>query len=204
VKGFDGWEGVVGCPLAGVIYRGSVEQNEMVFPYLWWKVEFAQDTEGAGEFAGSRGTYSERECTEPPGARTILMSGDTAGEYFSPEGVAGAPAHPLGEWYIRRVGKKEKEVFHTLDMTEFHAGDMLITKSTGGSGWGDPLDRDIEKIREAVRDGLISVGRARDVYGVVIVEESLKEPNPENVKVDYKASVQLRKGMKEQRRKRDH
>ena len=81
-------------------------------------------------------------------------------------------------------------------MTEFHAGDVLITKSTGGSGWGDPLDRDIEKIREAVRDGVISIERARNVYGVVIVPKSLEDPNPENVKVDYKATVQLRKDMK--------
>ncbi len=201
VEGVDGWEGVVGSPLAGVIYRGSVEQNEMVFPYLWWKVEFAPDTEGPGEFVGSRGTYSERECVEPPGAKTILMSGDAAGEYFSPQGVAGAPAHPFGEWYIRRAGKKDKEVFHTLDMTEFHSGDVLITKSTGGSGWGNPLDRDIEQVREAVRDGLISIQRARDIYGVVIVPESLKDPNPENVKVDHGATVQLRKELKERKKK---
>ena len=198
VKGYDGWEGVVGCPLAGVIYRGSVEQNEMVFPYLWWKVEFAEDTEGPGEFAGSRGTYSERECVEPEGALTLLMSGDTAGEHFAPEGVAGAPEHPHGEWYIKRAGKEEKEVFHTLDMTEFHNGDLLITKSSGGSGWGNPLDRDIEKIREGVRDALISIQRAKEVYGVMIKPETLKDPNPENIQVAYKATVQLRKEMKEQ------
>lgn len=194
-KGFDGWEGVVGCPLAGVIYRGSVEQNEMIFPYLWWKVEFAEDTEGAGEFTGSRGTYSERECVEPEGAKTFLMSGDTAGEYFAPGGPAGAPPHPTGEWYIRRVGKKEKEVFHTLDMTQFFNGDVLYTKSSGGSGWGNPLARDIEKIREAVRDGLISDQRAREVYGVVIKPQTLEDPNPENIQVDYKATVKLRKEM---------
>ncbi|MDP6178892.1 MAG: hydantoinase B/oxoprolinase family protein [Desulfatiglandales bacterium] len=196
VKGFDGWEGVVGCPLAGVIYRGSVEQNEIFFPYLWWKVEFASDTEGPGEFVGSRGTYSERECVEPEGAKTILMSGDTAGEYFSPGGPAGAPKHPNGEWYIKRAGETEKEVFHTLDMTEFHNGDVLFTRSSGGSGWGSPLDRDIDKIREGVRDNLISIQRAKDVYGVVIKPETLEEPNPENIHVDYKATVVLRKKMK--------
>jgi N-methylhydantoinase B len=115
--------------------------------------------------------------------------------------VAGAPSHPLGEWYLRRAGKKKKEVFHTLDMTEFHLGDVLITKSTGGSGWGDPLDRGVEKVREAVRDGLISVQKAKEMYGVVMVPESLADPNPENVKVNYEATMQLRKGLKEQERK---
>ena len=72
-----------------------------------------------------------------------------------------------------------------------------------GKVWrGNPFDRDIEKIRVAVMDELISVERARDVYGVVIDQRSIESPNPENVKVQYKATIQLTKGMKDQKRKK--
>ena len=37
-----------------------------------------------------------------------------------------------------------------------------------GGGFGDPLERDVERVVADVRDGLVSVARAREDYGVVI------------------------------------
>ncbi len=79
-------------------------------------------------------------------------------------------------------------------MTEVQAGDVLITKGIGGGGWGNPLEREVEKVRKDVRDGLISLQRAREVYGVVIVPE--RTDDPEKIEVDPKATEQLRKEMK--------
>lgn len=198
VKGYDGWDGMVGVPLAGVIYRGSVEICELIFPYLWHVVRLAQDSEGPGEFIGARGTYSERECVAPPGARTILMSGDASGAFFPPTGVAGAPDAPCGEIYIQRVGKKEREIFRTIDMGEMYPGEVLTTKAGGGGGWGNPLDRDLEKVRENAQDGLVSFQRARDIYGVVLNQQD--KENPETITVDYKATEELRKKLRAQKR----
>ena len=83
----------------------------------------------------------------------------------------------------------------TFDMAEMYPGDVLTTKAGGGAGWGDPLNRDVEKVREDVRDELLSVQRARDVYGVVIKQESLGK-DPWNIEVDYKATEELRKKLK--------
>jgi len=197
VKGFDGWEGVVGCPLCGTVYRGSVEINELIFPFRYNIAKLAQDSEGPGEFIGSRGVYGERECVEPPGARTILMSGDCNGQYFAPLGIAGAPPATLGELYIQRAGKKEREMFYTMDEAVVNAGDVLITRAGGGAGWGNRLDRDVERINEDVISGLLSVQRAKDVYGVIIKPESVGE-DPETIEIDYKATEELRKKLKAQ------
>ena len=35
-------------------------------------------------------------------------------------------------------------------------------------GWGDPRERDANTVREDVVAGLVSVERARDVYGVAV------------------------------------
>jgi N-methylhydantoinase B len=66
----------------------------------------------------------------------------------------------------------------------------------GGGGYGNPLDRDPEKIRLDVRDEYISVKRARNVYGVVIDPASLTD-NPEDVAVDMAVTGVLRKELRD-------
>ena len=63
------------------------------------------------------------------------------------------------------------------------------------AGYGNPLDRDPEKIRLDVRDEYISVERAKNVYGVVIDPASLTD-NPEDVAVDHGATEKLRKKLR--------
>ena len=40
--------------------------------------------------------------------------------------------------------------------------------TSGGGGWGDPFDREPEKVRWDVLEGLVSAERARDAYGVAL------------------------------------
>jgi len=60
-------------------------------------------------------------------------------------------------------------------------------ESTGGGGWGNPLDRPIDTVYEDVLDEYISVGRARDIYGVVVDAETMS--------LDRAASEALRGSM---------
>jgi N-methylhydantoinase B len=193
-KGYDGWDGMCSTPLAGVVTRGSVEICEYFMPIMWHVAEIGTDREGPGEFMGSRGVIGDRENVGPPGSLLILMSGDASGQKFSPKGVAGAPQVPLGELEILNPGKTEKEPFRTMDMQTMAIGARLFTNSHGGSGWGDPLDRDPEKVRKDVRDQYISIERARDVYGVVFSNDGSE--NPEETAVDLAATVKLRKEKK--------
>jgi N-methylhydantoinase B len=48
------------------------------------------------------------------------------------------------------------------------AGDVVIMRSAGGGGYGDPLTRDPERVRADVAAGHVSRDRARDGYGVVL------------------------------------
>jgi N-methylhydantoinase B len=49
-------------------------------------------------------------------------------------------------------------------------GDVLRLSTSGGGGWGHPLDRPLERVRRDVVGGFVSVGAAREDYGVVIDE----------------------------------
>ena len=46
-------------------------------------------------------------------------------------------------------------------------GDVVVTRSSGGGGYGDPLTRDLARVAEDVRRGVVSPTAARDWYGVV-------------------------------------
>ena len=45
------------------------------------------------------------------------------------------------------------------------AGDVISMRS-GGGGWGDPATRQPEQVAKDVRNDLISVDQARDIYRV--------------------------------------
>jgi N-methylhydantoinase B len=46
-------------------------------------------------------------------------------------------------------------------------GETIVSISTGGGGYGDPLTRDRALVRKDVAEGWVSPARARDVYGLV-------------------------------------
>jgi N-methylhydantoinase B len=63
--------------------------------------------------------------------------------------------------------------------------------SNAGGGWGDPLERDPERVKRDVRDGYVTVeGAARD-YGVVVSGDP--EEDPERLAVDVEATERLRR-----------
>jgi N-methylhydantoinase B len=48
---------------------------------------------------------------------------------------------------------------------------VLYVRSDGGGGYGDPLAREPQKIARDVRQGSVSEGVARNVYGIVLDAE---------------------------------
>ena len=70
---------------------------------------------------------------------------------------------------------------------EVGAGGAIRLESAGGGGWGDPLDRDPEKVLLDVREEFITADSARGDYGVVVDSKAWK--------VDAKATEALRREM---------
>jgi N-methylhydantoinase B/oxoprolinase/acetone carboxylase alpha subunit len=51
---------------------------------------------------------------------------------------------------------------------ELHRGDRLRLWTSGGGGYGDPLERPPESVLDDVLDGKVSVQAARESYGVLV------------------------------------
>lgn len=69
--------------------------------------------------------------------------------------------------------------------------------TNGAGGWGDPLDRDPERVRRDVRDEYVTIEGAARLYGVVVVGDPHRDP--EGVRVDDEATHQLRAGLRSTR-----
>ena len=73
-------------------------------------------------------------------------------------------------------------------MKYLEPGDILDQDSGGGGGYGDPIEREVEKVGWDVLNEYVSIEAARDVYGVVI--------DPETFVVDDAATKKLREKLK--------
>ncbi len=66
--------------------------------------------------------------------------------------------------------------------------ELAVIKTSGGGGWGDPLEREIEKVEWDALNGYISLESARDKYGCVI--------DPVTFKADPEKTRQLREELR--------
>jgi len=195
VSGYDGTDGLGPCIAAGGNLRAPVEIAEWDTPYRWLHYEFLTDSAGDGKWRGGMGTHVEMVNTydvkiwQP--LDCVVMTGNSDGEKFGSLGFMGGTAgkkHKLG--IIRRGGKVK---LRTMDVQYVQPGDIIMSKSGGGGGIGDPLDREVEKVRWDALNGVISVQRAKRVYGVVM--------DPSTFEVDYTATTKLRKNKKQRKGK---
>jgi N-methylhydantoinase B len=69
---------------------------------------------------------------------------------------------------------------------EAHPGEKIVIQTAGGGGWGNAKARDPGNVKRDVIQGLISIRRAREIYGVQLA--------PETFEIDWDATRELRKG----------
>jgi len=82
---------------------------------------------------------------------------------FGLEGGKTAPPHRL---YLRKgdhVLDVDAESFYSYD-----TNDVFEIYESGGGGYGNPHRRPVERVQDDVVNGLVSVEKAREDYGVVI------------------------------------
>ena len=115
-----------------------------------------------------------------------MAAGFGDGKVFPPRGVLGGESGGPSLGYILDEKNERIEDLPLVGLFEVDQGQALESFTNGGGGFGDPLDRDPDTVREDVRKGWVSVDKARDTYGVVVDLE------PELFAVDQTATEKLR------------
>ncbi|MCL5959928.1 MAG: hydantoinase B/oxoprolinase family protein [Chloroflexi bacterium] len=160
-------------------HNQPVEIFESKYPWLYEAYELVSDSGGPGRRRGGLGVrYLMRLLAGE--ARLNLL----ADRYRrSPYGLfGGLPPKPnqCGHWNDFRIKLKgtneylhTTELFGTLVPSKFavkviHEGDIVDYATTGGGGYGEPLERELEMVVEDVRNEYVSVESAWEYYGAVI------------------------------------
>ncbi len=141
-----------------------VESVEMSFPLRIRRSRLSAGSAGAGRFRGGLGLEKVFEAT------TTDVTVSHRGERFasSPWGLhGGLPAPPARAFVVRADGRRED--VPSKKMLTLHPGDQLWEYVAGGAGYGDPLERDPDRVLADVLDGKTSVETARVDYGVVLL-----------------------------------
>jgi N-methylhydantoinase B len=156
------------------------EVIENISPVVMHRREFRPDSEGPGRYRGGFGQEMEIgvRSTSP-----WVLSAMYDRTRCPAQGVQGGSPGAAGA--VRTTGGKE---LHPKRQQRIGAEERVILSLPGGGGYGDPLERDPDLVARDVEDGLVSVERANDDYGVVLVEGEA----PGVYTVDAEATARLR------------
>jgi N-methylhydantoinase B len=160
------------------------ELEERWFPVLYTRYEARTDSCGHGMHRG--GFALLRELTVLTDV-TMTIHGDR--EKFTPFGMAGGLNGGGCNLIINQGTDKEFNAGMYATGVELKKGDKIFYASSGGGGFGNPLDRDPKLVLDDVMDEWLTADAARKYYGVavdVIDAEAL------DYRVDEKETERLR------------
>jgi N-methylhydantoinase B len=164
------------------------EFTETRFPLLVEKLALRTDSGGAGKRRGGLGY--EKHYRALVDCRTIVTADRVRlGCYGLNGGKAGEPFCVTVD-----LAGEGRELGGLVDGEPVLKGEIVRVVTTGGGGWGDPLEREPALVLADVVEGRVSVERARDDYGVVLIGDGTA-----NVAVDEPATKERRAALRAQR-----
>jgi N-methylhydantoinase B len=159
------------------------EVIESELPVVVRHCRLRADGPAAGRWRGGLGRDL---CIEARVPNSILTARGWERSLFRPWGRAGGKPGNLSEISVNPGTPRERSI-SKIDVLRLGAGDAVRFISAGGAGYGDPLERDPDRVLVDVLDEYVTVDRAREDYGVVITNDA---------KVDTRATVELRRQMR--------
>ena len=138
---------------------------EQRFPVIVHRVGMFPDSGGPGAYRGGLGYLKDVEILVDGHFLTVSYR-----TIFSCFGVNGGEAGRSGGAIINPDSPQEEQIMYKREAIPVKAGDVVRILTPGGGGWGDPLSRITDWVRQDVVRGLVSREAARKDYGVVLRE----------------------------------
>jgi N-methylhydantoinase B len=175
----DGNDGL--CNPAATAANIPVEVAESEFPIMIERYGLVRDSGGPGLYRG--GLAIERTWRTLVPETTLQVRSDR--QNHSPYGLyGGLPGGRSANEISNGTGARS---YPPMFSTTIENGTVYHHRMAGGGGWGDPLERDPERVARDVRDEKVSAHSAREHYGVVICADG---------SVDAAATSELRAARK--------
>lgn len=164
----------------GLIFHGDgdapntpIEVAESRYPIRIERYELHTEEYGIGKFRGGMGTIRDYRFL------TDSVSTQVANEQTKcrPHGLHGGADAGINRLWVRPGTDKEEIITERVSFYgPFVTDDVLSCRTGGGGGFGDPLERDPERVRWEVLNELLTPQHAREFYGVVVEEDETGDP----------------------------
>ncbi len=178
--GVDGRDSSLANQRNTPIEKTEEEAEAMITDYA-----LRTDSGGAGQWRGGTGVAFSVRIAKHGSA---VLGRGMERFVFRPWGTAGGRPGEKARVVVNPGTNRETEL-GKLDIFYPEPGDIVTIMTPGGGGYGDPLERPSDLVREDTLYGYVSAEAARRDYGVVLIDGV----------VDEAATTTLRRQMRAQR-----
>jgi len=178
----DGYDHIGMIDASGGILDQDYEMFEQQTPHRLIKHEYLTDSAGAGRHRGGLGVETVYEVGSDDTQIVTFGDGDVEPAF----GLFGGGGGTLNFIDLHAPDGTTYRTTSKDLITGVTAGTVYVQQAGGGGGFGDPRERPADLVAREVRNGITSVARARDVYGVAV--------DPDTLDLDEAATTRLRDG----------
>ncbi len=177
--GTGGWDGGDGNNAVRAFTESDittiqpVEAVEQKYPLRVERCELRPDSGGAGRYRGGLGLVREVRVLAPSAQLSVLAEKSL----LSPYGVCGGHGGAPNRFYVKRAGADVEPSPLPGKVSAFPLvrDDVVVMASSGGGGFGDPLERDPARVVADLAQGVVTPAAAASVYGVVVAAGAVDE-----------------------------
>ena len=166
----DGMD-AVDC-LSANIKNQPIEDLELHLPFRFYRYELIEQEFGHGKWRGGTSAIREYEFLTPA---QVTTESERHEDIDPPPGAfGGTPGRPGRFYKVQTDGTKVK-MYAKENAYRFEPGERLLIEGVTSGGYGNPKERDVERVLHDYLDDLISNEQAELIYGVKIVNDAVDE-----------------------------
>jgi N-methylhydantoinase B len=166
--GFDGGDGsntVRTWTESDMTTLQPIEAVEQLYPVRIESTRLREDSGGPGRWRGGLGLTREVRVLVASSRLSVLAEKAV----LPPFGVCGGAAGATNRFWVRRGDRpiQPSPLPGKVGGFPIEAGDVVLMESSGGGGFGDPLDRDPARVAADLAEGYVTPAGAEREYGVI-------------------------------------
>ena len=191
VNGYDGWITYQYPVTGGAMNWNSTEVLEQQYPFQVVSEEILTNSVGAGKYDSAPSCKFVMTARHDP----VVCAYSCDGIANPPKGAAGGlDGHKSAAWkYKLAEGEASRTELPPFAEPVITKKEAIVSESSSGGGYGDPLERDPELVCHRVREEWITKEFAAKTYGVVV------DDSHEHFVPDVAATKKLRAQLRAER-----
>jgi len=149
------------CGLHGETYNCPAEVAEARYGVTVDYLSFHNEDGGAGFHRGGKGVRIDYRIKSDNAWLTVAYTRDKVPPWPLKGGQPGSPNHVL---IVRANGETER--YSVVSGLTLNTDDVIRVMTATGAGWGDPMERPLELVRQDLKDGYITLEQANRYFGL--------------------------------------